>query len=187
MRLLDGTLVQGDVSAISFGAKFRGQGKYANGAPISGGNGGDAGMIAPVPAAYFHVPFGENDNMHFGASLTVPFGFKTEYDRDWVGRYNGVKTELQAIDLGVAFSYDVNPYLSFGASVFAERLNVDLTSAVDTGTAINATAQRTAAARVGCRRHRSPGCGGLAGRCTPGRPARLLAGHRRWLPAHQGR
>jgi long-chain fatty acid transport protein len=42
--------------------------------------------------------------MHFGASLTVPFGFKTEYDRDWVGRYNGVKTELQAIDLGVAFS-----------------------------------------------------------------------------------
>ena len=35
-----------------------------------------------------------------------------------------------------------------GASVFAERLNVDLTSAVDTGTAINATAQRTAAARV---------------------------------------
>ena len=26
MRLLDGTLVQGDVSAISFGAKFRGQG-----------------------------------------------------------------------------------------------------------------------------------------------------------------
>ena len=51
MRLLDGTLVQGDVSAISFGAKFRGQGKYANGAPISGGNGGDAGMIAPVPAA----------------------------------------------------------------------------------------------------------------------------------------
>ncbi|TGS35543.1 hypothetical protein EN827_33435, partial [Mesorhizobium sp. M1D.F.Ca.ET.184.01.1.1] len=92
------------------------------------------------------VPFGENDNMHFGASLTVPFGFKTEYDRDWVGRYNGVKTELQAIDLGVAFSYDVNPYLSFGASVFAERLNVDLTSAVDTGTAINATAQRTAAA-----------------------------------------
>jgi long-chain fatty acid transport protein len=133
MRLLEGTQIQGDVSAISFGAKFRGEGRYANGAPISGGNGGDAGMIAPVPAAYFHVPFGEKDNMHFGVSLSVPFGFKTE---------------LQAIDLGAAFSYDVNPYLSFGASIFAERLNVDLTSAVDTGTAINATAQRTAAARV---------------------------------------
>ncbi|HYQ23793.1 outer membrane protein transport protein [Stenotrophomonas sp.] len=148
MRLLDGTQFQGDVSAISFGAKFRGEGQYANGAPISGGNGGDAGMIAPVPAAYFHVPFGADDNMHFGASLTVPFGFKTEYDTDWVGRYNGVKTDLKAIDLGVAFSYDVNPYLSFGVGVFAERLNVDLTSAVDAGTAINASAQQRASAAV---------------------------------------
>ena len=148
MRLLDGTQFQGDVSAISFGAKFRGEGKYANGAPISGGNGGDAGMIAPVPAAYFHLPFGENNNMHFGASLTVPFGFKTEYDTDWVGRYNGVKTDLKAIDLGVAFSYDINPYLSFGVGVFAERLNVDLTSAVDAGTAINASAQQRASAAV---------------------------------------
>ncbi|AWH20055.1 outer membrane protein transport protein [Stenotrophomonas sp. ZAC14D2_NAIMI4_6] len=148
MRLLDGTQLQGDVSAISFGAKFRGEGQYGNGAPISGGNGGDAGMIAPVPAAYFHVPFGEKDNMHFGVSLSVPFGFKTEYDRDWVGRYNGVKTELQAVDLGAAFSYDVNPYLSFGASVFVERLDVDLTSAVDAGTAINASAQQRAAATV---------------------------------------
>ena len=148
MRLLDGTQFQGDVSAISFGAKFRGEGQYGNGAPISGGNGGDAGMIAPVPAAYFHVPFGEKDNMHFGASLTVPFGFKTEYDTDWVGRYNGVKTDLKAIDLGVAFSYDINPYLSFGVGVFAERLNVDLTSAVDAGTAINASAQQRASAAV---------------------------------------
>ena len=148
MRLLDGTQFQGDVSAISFGAKFRGEGRNGNGTPISGGNGGDAGMIAPVPAAYFHVPFGENDNMHFGASLTVPFGFKTEYDTDWVGRYNGVKTDLKAIDLGVAFSYDVNPYLSFGVGVFAERLNVDLTSAIDGGSVINGALQQRASAAV---------------------------------------
>lgn len=94
MRQLDGRLFQADVSAISFSAKFQPESaNYANGAPVSGGNGGDAGMIAPVPAMYFHVPFGENDNMHLGTSLTAPFGFKTEYDRDWVGRYHGTKTE----------------------------------------------------------------------------------------------
>ncbi|MBB6367187.1 MULTISPECIES: outer membrane protein transport protein [Xanthomonas] len=135
MRQLDGKVFQADVSAIQFSAKYQGDGgTYATGAPISGGRGGDAGMIAPVPAVYFHMPFGENNNMHFGTSLTVPFGFKTEYDRDWVGRYNGVKTELQAIDLNFAFSYDVNPYVSFGASVFAERLDIDLTNAIDFGT-----------------------------------------------------
>ncbi|HBK45203.1 MAG TPA: hypothetical protein DDZ67_01955, partial [Xanthomonadaceae bacterium] len=146
MRLLDGRQFQADVSVISFSAKFDGGATYGNGAPVSGGNGGDAGMIAPVPAAYFHLPFGENQNLHFGTSLTVPFGFKTEYDNDWVGRYNGIKTELQAIDLNFAFSYDVNPYVSFGASVFAERLDVDLSSALDMGTVINASAQQRAAA-----------------------------------------
>ncbi|MBO9718473.1 MAG: outer membrane protein transport protein, partial [Pseudoxanthomonas sp.] len=155
MRLLDGTQVQADVSAISFSADFEkfganhlGAGGPGTGAPVSGGNGGDAGMIAPVPAAYFHLPFGENDNMHFGMSLTAPFGFTTEYDSDWVGRYHGIKTDLKAIDLGASFSYDVNPYVSFGASVFVEHLTIELSSAIDFGAAINGKAQQTAAATV---------------------------------------
>ena len=90
MRLLDGKQFQTDLSAISFSAKMEeiynarnaGPGGPGTGTPITGGNGGDAGMIAPVPAAYFHLPFGENDNLHFGMSLTAPFGFKTEYDND---------------------------------------------------------------------------------------------------------
>jgi len=155
MRLLDGTQVQADLSAISFsadfekfGANYNGAAGPGTGAPISGGNGGDAGMIAPVPAAYFHLPFGENDNMHFGMSLTAPFGFTTEYDNDWVGRYHGIKTDLKAIDLGASFSYDVNPYVSFGASVFVEHLTIELSSAIDFGAAINGRAQQTAAATV---------------------------------------
>lgn len=144
MRLLDGRQFQADLSVISFGAEFDGGGRYVGptgpgtGTPIGGGDGGDAGAIAPVPAAYFHMPFGENENMHLGVSLTVPYGFKTEYDRDWVGRYHGIKTDLRTYDLGVSFSYDVNPYVSFGASVFAERLEVDLSSAIDFGTALYA-------------------------------------------------
>ncbi|WP_295576424.1 outer membrane protein transport protein [Stenotrophomonas maltophilia] len=137
MRQLEGTVIQGDISAISFGAKYRGTGRTGvsaanpNGFPASGGNGGDAGMIAPVPAAYFHMPIGEQ--AHFGVSLTAPFGFKTEYDNGWVGRYSGLKTDLKAIDLGFAASYDVNPYVSFGASVFVEHLTIELTNAIDYG------------------------------------------------------
>ncbi len=136
MRGLDGRQVQADLSVISFSADFEGSGSYLNGAggPISGGNGGDAGKVAPVPAAYFHMPVGEEEKMHFGVSLTAPYGFSTEYDRNWLGRYSAVKTELKAVDLGVAFSYDVNPYVSFGASVFVEHLTIELGSAVDFGT-----------------------------------------------------
>ncbi|WP_449468007.1 outer membrane protein transport protein [Stenotrophomonas humi] len=149
MRLLDGRQFQADLSAISFSADFEKSAAYnSNGTPISGGNGGDAGMIAPVPAAYFHLPFGENDNMHFGLSLTAPFGFKTDYDKNWVGRYSGVTTDLKAIDLGAAFSYDVNPYVSFGASVFVEHLTIELSNALDMGSVINGTAQQKAAGAV---------------------------------------
>ncbi|MFT4247125.1 MAG: outer membrane protein transport protein [Pseudomonas sp.] len=136
MRLLDGRQFQIDASTISFGAKFSGDASYATGGAIGGGNGGDAGKIAVVPAAYFHQPFGENNNLHFGTSLTVPYGFETKYDSNWAGRYSGIKTKLQAIDLSLAFSYDVNPYVSFGASVFAERLDIDLSNAIDFGTAL---------------------------------------------------
>ncbi|WP_027070803.1 outer membrane protein transport protein [Luteimonas sp. J29] len=136
MRGLDGRQFQADLSVISFSADFEGTGSYLGGlgGQIGGGNGGDAGKIAPVPAAYFHVPFGAEDNMHFGISLTAPFGFATEYDRDWVGRYNAVKTELEAVDLGFSFSYDVNPYVSFGGSVFVEHLSIELSNAIDFGT-----------------------------------------------------
>jgi len=138
MRHLDGRQLQADLSVISFSAKFSGRADYQDGEnpqlpPINGGDGGDGGKVAPVPAAYFHTPFGENDQYHFGVSLHAPFGFGTKYDRDWMGRYNGTKTELEAIDLGLAFSYDVNPYLSFGASVFVEHLSIELQNAIDFG------------------------------------------------------
>jgi len=140
MRHLDGRQFQADLSVISFSAEFSGRGDYLGGAggPISGGNGGDAGKVAPVPAAYFHLPFGENEKFHFGMSLQAPFGFGTKYDRDWMGRYNAVKTELEAIDLGFALSYDVNPHLSFGANVFVEHLTIELQSAVDFGSILRA-------------------------------------------------
>ena len=48
MRQLDGRVIQGDLSAISFKAEFEGAGRKPTGAPQTGGDGGDAGMIAPV-------------------------------------------------------------------------------------------------------------------------------------------
>lgn len=140
MRLLDGRQFQFGAAGIGFSAEYRGDGgRHAGlggagtGMPVSGGDGGNAGKVAAIPSAYLHLPFGENDQLHFGASLTVPFGLETEYDRDWVGRYNGTGTKLQAIDAGLALSYDVNPYVSFGVNVFVERLDVKVASDMDLG------------------------------------------------------
>lgn len=138
MRQLDGRQFQADLSTVRFSAEYRGNpGIYRNGNSIGGGNGGDAGMVVLLPDSYFHMPLGDN-NMHLGAALNVPFGSSTKYDRNWTGRYQGINNKLQAIDLGIAVSYDVNPYVSFGGAVFAERLNVDLSNAIDFGSILNA-------------------------------------------------
>jgi long-chain fatty acid transport protein len=50
-----------------------------------------------------------------------------------------VRTELKAIDAGVAGSYKVNEALSLGASVFAERMEVKLRDAVDFGALLAAS------------------------------------------------
>ncbi len=131
MALMGGNLFQADAAVVNYSAKFSGSGKDALGRPLSGGNGGEAGTTAAVPSLYFHTPV--NDQFHLGFSVTAPFGFKTEYDDGWVGRYQGLKTSLKTIDLGVSASYKVNDILALGVSVFAERLDVELGNAVDFG------------------------------------------------------
>lgn len=137
MPLLDGRLFQADAAVVNYSAKFEGSGRDALGRPLSGGNGGDAGQTAVVPSLYFHTPV--TDRLRLGFSVTAPFGFKTEYDDGWVGRYQGVETSLKVIDVGVSAAYKVNDVLSLGASVFAERLDVKLRNTVDFGAQLAAS------------------------------------------------
>jgi len=137
MELLEGRTVQADAALVNYSAKFSGSGLDALGRPLSGGNGGDAGQTAAVPSLYFHTPVSER--VHLGLSVTAPFGFKTEYDDGWIGRYQGVKTSLQVIDAGASASYKVNETLSLGLSVYAERLEVKLRNGVDFGAQLAAS------------------------------------------------
>lgn len=129
MSDLDGTYVQADITAINFSAKFNGSAHDALGRPISGGNGGDAGTTLPVPALAIATKV--SDRVNLGIALDVPFGFQTEYDRNWIGRYDAIKTKLQSFDSTLSASFKINDQWSVGASAIAERTNADLTNAVN--------------------------------------------------------
>lgn len=129
MSDLDGTYVQADITAINFSAKFNGSAHDALGNPISGGNGGDAGTTLPVPALAISTKV--SDRVNLGLALDVPFGFQTEYDRNWMGRYDAIKTKLQSFDSTLSASFKINDQWSVGASAIAERTNVDLTNAIN--------------------------------------------------------
>lgn len=129
MTLLDRTCLQLDVTAVDFSAKFHGQGHDAFGRPLGGGNGGEAGTTIPVPALYWSSPVGQR--WHFGAGFSVPFGFKTEYNRGWKGRYNAIKSDFQSLDATLSASFDVTDTFTLGASAIYQRTSAELSNAIN--------------------------------------------------------
>lgn len=134
MSDLSGILIQADVTAIGVNTQFHGSGTDAFGLPLSGGDGGNGGDITPVPALYFSAPI--SDAWRFGLAVNAPFGLKTEYDRDWVGRYQAIKSQVTSLDITGSLSWQINPQFALGASVIAQRTSVDLSNAVDFGAII---------------------------------------------------
>lgn len=123
---------QADLNVINFSTKFKGGGTDFLGDPLTGGDGGDGGLTKPVPAIYYMHAV--NDQWALGASLNAPFGFQTEYNDTWVGRYEALLSKLESLDLTFSASYKINDAFSIGASLIAQRTSAELTQAIDFGT-----------------------------------------------------
>lgn len=140
MSTFDHMTVRNDVSLIDLTADFEGGGTTAVGTPLTGSDGGDPGDLTAVPALSAVFPMsGALDNVTFGASITAPFGLKTEYDPNWVGRYNAIVSDVKVVDLTLAASIAINDRFSVGVGLIYERADVTLSNAIDFGTAICAT------------------------------------------------
>ncbi|MEX0959008.1 MAG: outer membrane protein transport protein [Burkholderiales bacterium] len=94
-----------------------------------GGNGGDAGDTVFIPNAYFSMPIDER--LSIGVGLNAPFGLATEYDADWVGRFQGIKSELMTINVNPTVAYRVNDMVSVGAGISYQTLDAELTNKVN--------------------------------------------------------
>jgi long-chain fatty acid transport protein len=129
--------VQADVSVIDLSADFTGGGTTAFGTPLSGGNGGDPGDPTPVPSIAAIFPVGDT-GMTLGAQVSAPFGLKTEYDSNWAGRYNAVKSDVKTYDLTLSASFDFGSEVSFGAGLVYQRAEATLSNAIDFGTLLAA-------------------------------------------------
>ena len=131
--------------AISLSAKFSGTATNPPALGVgaaTGDTGGDAGGVAFVPNAYFVMPIGEKFN--FGVGVSAPFGLKTEYDNTWVGRFQGIKSDLKTININPALSYKVSDSLAFGVGLNYQKLDAELTNAVVLGAGLEGRANLTA-------------------------------------------
>lgn len=127
------TTIQADLHAIDVNAEFEGTGYDVTRRPISGGNGGDAGDVAAVPAMSAVHKF--DNGTAVGFMVGAPFGLKTEYERDWVGRYSAVESDVKIVNLTLSGAIDLVPdRLTVGAGLVFSHANVTLSKAVDFGT-----------------------------------------------------
>ena len=72
-----------------------------------------------------------NPTWSIGLGINVPFGLKTEYESDWVGRFQGLSSELKSWNVNPSVSYKVSKSLSFGFGLSYQRAEIELVSAVN--------------------------------------------------------
>ena len=134
MTYIQGTQAVGAIHLVKPNAEFNNEGSSPatgiGGRPL-GSEGGNAGDLAFVPNMYFKTEI--NDNIDFGIGVNAPFGLKTEYDKDWLGRFQGIKSELKTININPALAFKVNDQLSLGFGVSAMYIKAELTNAVNFG------------------------------------------------------
>ncbi len=103
----------------------------STGAAIS--KSGNIGVIAGVPSTY--ASYSLNQNMYFGLSINAPFGLSTKADSNWIGRYHGVESAIQTLNVNPIFGYKFSPVFSIAAGPTMQYMHAKLTSAVDMQTA----------------------------------------------------
>ncbi len=107
-------------------AKFTGSASTLLPVVLPTGTGGDAGAAAFVPNAYYAMDIGAN--LKFGIGLNAPFGLTTEYDANWMGQAQAVKSDLKTYNINPSLAWKVNDRLSLGVGLNWQRIEAELTS-----------------------------------------------------------
>ncbi len=137
LRREHGTEVEIGIHSVSTTAAFENRGSsqtfLSPGGSVtvpSTGPNSDGGDTTGIPNLF--VAWTINDHIRAGIGITVPFGLKTEYDANWVGRYAAIKSELEVVEINPAITYRVGGHtMGFGLNFL--KADAELTSALFTG------------------------------------------------------
>ncbi len=143
LALLNSPQVTVAAHAIDLGTKFHDKGSTLPlaglGALPAGATRSDAGDVIPLANAYLAWPI--NDRTVFGFAVNTPFGLKTEYDDPWVGRFQGIKSELTTVNANPSLAVKVSDTLSLGFGADYQHAHAELTNAVLLGPATEGRAR----------------------------------------------
>ncbi|TAM86898.1 MAG: fatty acid transporter [Candidimonas sp.] len=91
--------------------------------PLGSNNGGNAGGTAFLPN--FYASWQLSPDWFAGVGVGAPFGLSTDYDSNWIGRYQSTRFDIQSVNINPSLAYKVTPELSLGAGLDWLYANAD--------------------------------------------------------------
>lgn len=126
MSRLRGSQVVGVIHVITPSMKFNDDGSTAAAQQPLGGTGGDAGGVNFVPNLYFAMPI--NSQWSAGVGFSAPWGLVTEYESDWMGRFQAIKSSIKTYNLNPAVSWKPAGNVALGFGLNFQRLEGEFTN-----------------------------------------------------------
>ena len=136
MTRLSGRQAVLGLNAIYGSARFTNQGTTSPAGPafpITGGDGGNPVGLNWVPNLYFATDLG--GDFKAGIGINSPFGLKTEYPSDWMGRYHAIDSVLKSVNINPAVAWKVRDGVSLGGGLNLQYFDATLSNAIDYGAA----------------------------------------------------
>jgi long-chain fatty acid transport protein len=140
MSKLDGEQLSTGLHVVLPETKFTGSAAYnptynppGLSGPITAGadNDTDGGTNGYLP--HFAYVREMNDKMKFGVTVNVPFGLKTEYGTQWVGRYSSTEAEIRSMNINPTISYEIDDHVTVGFGLSAMYANLIYQNIIDGG------------------------------------------------------
>lgn len=104
---------------------------------------------------FYYVTELEND-VRFGVGVNVPFGLATDYDKEWVGRYHALLSEIASININPSIAWKATDKVSVGFGLSIQYMELELTNNLDSALVCNNLSGNLAGAPG------EPGCGTLS-------------------------
>lgn len=120
--LVEGSKLQTGVTGVFIDAEFSDDGNSTAGGKDD--NGGTTGL---VPNLFYATDVASNWKL--GLSITAPFGLTTDYDDDWVGRYQAIESDLLTLDINPVLAWQINEQVIVGAGVNVQYVDATLSRA----------------------------------------------------------
>jgi long-chain fatty acid transport protein len=114
--------------------RFRDEASVAAAQQPLGGDGGDAGGLNVVPNLYFVQPMG--NAWRVGLGVTAPWGLVTEYDDQFIGRFQATKSSIRTLNLNPSVAWRAADGISVGAGLNIQRMQAEFNNLVNYSAAL---------------------------------------------------